>query len=759
MQSDELEGDAEGAHLDAVGVLTERWLSLPDEQQAAELERLCVTHPEHTAELRRRCAFLRSLGVGADDSAPAELPPRIGDFVPLERLAGGGMGVVYRARQLSLGRDVALKLVRPELLYFEGARERFRREAATIAKLDHPGIVPVYSAGEERGAPYIAMQLVDGCTLAEVVASVVGRAPESLLGEDLWNAVRARASVAATLEAPELFRRGWTEAVATIVRDMSLALACAHERGVVHRDVKPSNVLLSKSGRAQLIDFGLTGSETSDGLTRTGSQVGTLHYMAPERLRGERGVDVRSDVYSAGVTLYELLALQAPYQAESRTELESRILDGRVDSLRVRNRRVDADLERVCLQAIAPEPERRYRDAGALAADLDRWLACEPVLARSPSVFERTARWTRRHKPAAALIVVVVALVVGLPTALWGLQRKHTAALESSLASEQAALADMEVANEIITRVLRDASPAYGDARDVTLYESLQKMATLAEEGRDAPRARAQILSMIGQIYLSRSDLDRAQPLLRRADEVLRTQGFEIDPTRATVLEKLGNVHKVRGELEQAREHYREAARVGLQVDPANENWAAMMLANEGATFIGAQNARARELMRDALRRFVPQAGSSDDAAWLKQSRLRLAKLEAALEDFTTAFALLDQVRAEIEAQAQPSVKDRLELASAEGDIASNAKDDERADRVLTAAVELAREKLGVSNTTSVFLFQLGRARFDRGAVDDARSLMSEALETRRAVAGPDAPATRQMREWVQRFFPELGSE
>jgi hypothetical protein len=356
--------ESEADRLDAVGELMQACLACEDSLRARAIEQACADHPEHAQALQRRFAFLREAGLDDRDAEAAPLPERFGDFQPVERLAAGGMGVVYRARQISLDRWVALKLVRPELLYFDGARARFRREAASIAQLEHPGIVPIYAAGEVDGVPYLAMPLIEGCTLAEALGIVAGRAPESLAGVDLLAAARDRAQGSReSASLPSGFEAGWVKAAATVTRDVALALAHAHSRGIVHRDVKPSNVLLGSDGRARLIDFGLTGSESSDGLTRAGSYLGTLHYMSPERLRGERGVDVRSDIYSAGVMLYELLALQVPFQAESRGELERRVQDGRIDALRGRNRRVDADLESVCLEAMALEPRNRYPDA------------------------------------------------------------------------------------------------------------------------------------------------------------------------------------------------------------------------------------------------------------------------------------------------------------------------------------------------------------------------------------------------------------
>src|SRR5262245_14455379 len=268
--------------LDRVGELMERCLARPEAEQRDAIEQACAEHPDVAAELRARVAFLSGIGLGPE-SAP-DVPERLGEFRLLERLGGGGMGVVHRAEQGSLGRIVALKLVRPELLFFSGARDRFRREIETIARLHHPGIVQVFVAGEDRGVPWFAMELVEGCSLAEVLASLSVRAPESLSGSDLLRVVRERTKTAETAAPPlPAFTRSWTAACVEITRQVAEALDHAHAQGIVHRDVKPSNVLLTPDGRARLVDFGLTSSVQDERITRSGAQVGTLHYMSPQQ--------------------------------------------------------------------------------------------------------------------------------------------------------------------------------------------------------------------------------------------------------------------------------------------------------------------------------------------------------------------------------------------------------------------------------------------------------------------------------------------
>jgi serine/threonine protein kinase len=404
---------------------------------ATALERACSAHPEHADELRRRVGALARLGIGETRSA-LDFPERLGEFVLLERLGGGGMGVVFRARQASLGREVALKVIRPEHLFFPRARERFRRETEAVARLQHAGIVPIYTVGEDKGVPYFAMELVPGCTLAEVLTQLQGRAPERLKGEDvaqvLASKLHARPDVGDVAAAR--FAGPWLNLCLHWTLEVAEALEHAHQRGVLHRDVKPSNVVIGVDGRARLLDFGLAslGDDDQARLTASGAALGSLLYMSPEQLRGEsRQASERSDVYALGVTLYELLCLQAPYRDTSLIDLREAILQGRAEGLRTRNRAVSRDLEVVCLKAMESGPTHRYPSAAAFARDLRNVLERRPIEARAPSSLLRGARWVQRNPAASAALALAAALLVGVPTALLWQERAYAREVREAL--------------------------------------------------------------------------------------------------------------------------------------------------------------------------------------------------------------------------------------------------------------------------------------------------------------------------------------
>ena len=280
-----------GGSLDEVEELVVELVDRYESEGSAALEALCTRHPHVAAELRAQYRLLQDNGVLEEEVERSPFPERLGKYRLLERLGGGAMGVVFLAEEEPVGRRVALKLIRPEQMFFEGSRRRFQREMEAVARLQHPSIVPVFSIEEADGVPFYVMERIEGCTLAEVLDELRGRNPDTLHGEDFAAAVLRRMGRGEEPVDEIAARRafggeGW-KVCARLVLQIAEALDHAHRRGVLHRDVKPSNVMVTPDGRALLLDFGLARMQGVDDLTRTGSVLGSLPYMAPELVRGD----------------------------------------------------------------------------------------------------------------------------------------------------------------------------------------------------------------------------------------------------------------------------------------------------------------------------------------------------------------------------------------------------------------------------------------------------------------------------------------
>ncbi len=586
--------DSQGSPRSLEGLVFECLERLETDGEGA-LEVLCGENPEHAALLRERIELLRRIGLhGGPDGARA-VPERLGDFRLIERLGAGGMGVVYLAEQVSLHRPVALKLIRPEQLYFANARERFQREIDAIARLQHPSIVPIHATGEEGGIPYYAMEHVRGASLANVLAAFSGRDPAQLTGRDLRDLVVAAAPRGSD-PAGDLFVGSWSEVAAKIARALAMAVQHAHERGVLHRDIKPSNVMIAADGRVVLLDFGLASLGTTSALTRTGSQIGSVPYMAPEQLRAQIDrIGARTDVYAIGVTLYEMLALSPAFVDPGDTEvLRKRILEARPLALKKLHRGISNDLALVCQTAMQPEAAERYPSAAALAADLENVLSLRPIAARAPGVAARVMGWARRNPARATAAALAVALVVGGPL-VFGLQQRVanrrveaintdlTKALDESerqrqRADVERAAADrnlkkaVQAVDTMLTRVgqetLRDVPQMVSVRRDL-LADALDFYAGFLAEREGDPVLRREVelaRSRVSAMHMLLGDLAEAERELVTLLAPMRLEAERQDADDATlrafadVAGRLGEVHARRGNLDDARARITEAS-------------------------------------------------------------------------------------------------------------------------------------------------------------------------------------------------------
>ncbi len=346
----------------------------------------------------------------------------LGDFEVLGELGRGGMGVVYEARQISLDRKVALKVLSMGPASSQAGLVRFKREARIAAGLDHPGLVKILAFGNEGDTYFLAMELVEGAPLDKILEEVSSRGRPGPSGGELGRIV-ARIAGLEYRDSPA-WRGGYVECVLRLLRQVAEALGHAHAAGVVHRDVKPSNILVRPDGRAVLTDFGLARKGGDPTMTMAGDFLGTPYYVSPEQAKGG-SVDGRSDVFSLGAVLYEVLTFRKPFQGKSTHQVLGMILSRDPPDPHRIDPALHPDLSAIVLKALEKDPAGRYASAKDLAADIEAFLEYRPVSARRPSPARKAAKWARREPWKASFAAV---LLLGIPVLSYMglyLHRKH----------------------------------------------------------------------------------------------------------------------------------------------------------------------------------------------------------------------------------------------------------------------------------------------------------------------------------------------
>jgi eukaryotic-like serine/threonine-protein kinase len=534
--------DAEAGLADLVEELTARLKA----GEAVDLDAYLQEHPGHAAELRRLYPALRLLA-DASRSGDLSCPPgaagpdgpgaglgELGDFRLLRELGRGGMGVVYEAEQLSLRRRVALKVMPLAAALDPKQLHRFKQEAQAAAHLLHQNIVAVHAVGCERGVHFYAMQLIDGVTLAALIAELRRQRGLPAAPPEAATLPAAVLSTQRSTVEPAFFRTA-----ANLGLQAAEALEHAHQMGVLHRDVKPANLLADGRGHLWVTDFGLARVHSEAGLTMTGDVMGTLRYMSPEQAAARPGlVDQRTDVYSLGVTLYEFLTLEPAFAGNDRQDLLRRVTTEEPPPPRRWNPAVPKDLETIVLKAMAKEPAERYATAQELADDLRRFLEDKPVRARRPTLTQRAARWARRHRPvvacAAAFLLLAVAGLAASTLLVWRARQRATAgwasaqeAYEAEARERRRAEANQELAwqaaERMYTRVADEwlaNQPGLEDVQRRFLLDALAFYERFAAENGANPRVRREMgraFGRVGRIRDALGEPDKAEEAYRRA--------------------------------------------------------------------------------------------------------------------------------------------------------------------------------------------------------------------------------------------------
>jgi serine/threonine protein kinase/uncharacterized protein HemY len=519
----------------------------PDRQQ------FLARHPDIAAALAESLDGLEFIHAAASHlhrsvlepplSASAELADlpasaNLGDFRIVCEIGRGGMGVVYEAEQLSLGRRVALKVLPFAATLDPKQLQRFKNEAQAAAGLHHSNIVPVYAVGCERGVHYYAMQFIDGQTLTRLIgerrqlagleATETGRQGDKETRRQGDKETRRQGDKETGTSAVSLSpcllvsSSGFFRTVAALGIQAALALEHAHQLGVVHRDVKPANLLVDVGGRLWVTDFGLAHVQSQAGLTMTGDLVGTLRYMSPEQaLARPVIVDQRTDIYSLGATLYELLTLEPAFPGRDRQELLRQIATEDPRPPRRLDAAIPPDLETIVLKAMSKEPEGRYATAQDLADDLRRFLKDRPIKARKPGLSQRAARWARRHKAVvvcAAIVLIVTQLALAISSVLI-----HLAQVNAVKQRDAARRAVDDMYTDVAERWL-EQEPEMEEVQRELLLKALRYYEDFAHESGADPHvgfARALAYRRVGDIQHKLGDSARAEPAYTEAIRLL----------------------------------------------------------------------------------------------------------------------------------------------------------------------------------------------------------------------------------------------
>jgi serine/threonine protein kinase/uncharacterized protein HemY len=709
--------------------------------EAIDVEAVIAAHPEHAEPLRRLLPAIEVLAdLGRSASAGGAAPPRadaepvsgvLGDFRILREVGRGGMGVVYEAEQISLGRRVALKVLPFAATLDPRQLQRFHNEARAAASLDHPHIVKVHAVGQERGVHYYAMQFIDGQTLAAFIDQQRAR------GTAQPAADTAPAAAAATEPAPR--DRAYFRRAAEWGIQAAEASEQAHQLGVVHRDIKPANLMLDGRGQLWVADFGLARTAADTGLTLTGDLVGTLRYMSPEQALAQRVViDHRTDVYSLGATLYELLALRPAFSGADRQELLRQIAFEEPSPPRRVNKALPAELETIVLKAMEKNPADRYATAQALADDLRRYLRHEPIRARRPSLAQRVRKVARRHP--GVTLTAAVALVVGLLLGIAGLAVNNRMIRDEEQRTRNALnRAEREKAiSEAVRHFLRDRLLLQADPRaqadtlrrggqaaeakpNPTIRELLDRAAAelapdrIEEQFPGQPLVQAEILRTIGEAYAGIGEYGPAISHLKRARELqTRELGADDSDTLATT-QSLARAYLGGGKAQEA---------IPLLV----------LVRDRRSETLGPDHPDTLASMND-LERCYFRLGQHEKVLATREDIVRLRK-----------------------ARLGPDHYDTLESMNNLANSYAMAGQVQEALRLHEETLALRKRKLGEDDPATLdSLNNVANCHAALGRNDEALRLHEDALRRRRARLGPDDPNTLQSMNNVAVALSVLG--
>jgi len=655
-------------------------------------------------------------------SAPASArPDTIGRYRIIRRVGQGGMGTVYEAEQESPKRTVAVKVIRAGLTNAI-LLKRFEHEAQTLGRLQHPGIAHVFEAGTAATAsgpqPFFAMEFIRGPNLRDWVA-------------------RRNPSVRERLE---------------LVAKICDAVHHAHQKGVIHRDLKPGNILVDDSGQPKILDFGVArvtdpDLQLSTLQTDVGQLVGTIQYMSPEQVSSPDDLDTRSDVYALGVILYEMLANRLPYRTAARNlpEAVRMILEEEPTSLSSVHRAFRGDVATIVAKALEKEKTRRYESAEQLAADLRRYLRDEPIVARPPSRLYQVRKFAKRNRAlvggvVAAFVLLVAGTVISTREAVRATRAERVAAGERDRASLEAETS--EQVSAFLQSLFEVSNPDESRGEEVTAREMLDRgAARIREELRDQPAVQARLMERMGHAYLKLGTFDEAGQLLRAAVETSRGLDEPDENLTARCLENLAELYWQHGDLDSSEVMLRETLDTRVRLLGPDAADVGATLSNLGTLYWArGRYAEAESLMALAV-------GIAEKTEGPEQIAHRLHNL-AAIRDARGDYEGAIEMYRRVIAIREDVLGDHPELARSLTNLAvtyQRLERDDEAEPLLVRALAMREKTLGTDHhDVAQTLNSLGLLYQREGRLDEAEPLLERSLEIRRNKYGDEHAAVAE---------------